>query len=383
MTGRVRLLLLGCIVLPTAGAAPASSAWRTIALADPDPQSDDILAGRERCRRAVEEASTPGRRLHAHAAAANWWLAVPTARPATRWLLGLESPADLEAIRAAAVEARTHLEKCSTLLGEVDARVDTLPTDIAGHLETLQAFADLLSVAATSTATAEGNQAWSKAVRGLAVARESREEETAAAALLWQAYGLAQAGRHARALAVLPEALEPPGVLPFDYLARLLRCRILSDQGHHAAGMALLTQIQGASGNWFKGSARRHLNSARRLAGWVVLTIGRNWHAQLAADAGAAAGLLEALLTETVAGLTGNDGEGIGEVYSLPMAIPILVFLPRSAAGTVTAAIDDDSHEPAASVTQDGESEPPPVEEPDGLSSPTEEAPSPDTLPVE
>jgi len=386
MAGRLRSWWLGCILLAVAGAADVDPpAWRTLAPADADPQSEEILAGQDRCRRAVEEATTPERRLQAHAAAANWWLAVPVARPATRWLLGLSGPADLESIHRAAAEARVHLEQCSSLLGQVGASTGKPPGEVARHLDTLRAFADLLAVATTSTATAEGTDAWNKAVRGLAVARESRDEETAAAALLWQAFGLAQSDRPARALAVLPQALEPPGALPFDYLARLLRCRILSDQGHHAAGMALLTQIRGAAGNWFKGSARRHLNSARRLAGWVALVIGRRWHAQLASDAGAA-GRMEALLAETAAELAGNGGQGTAEVYSLPAAIPILVFFPRPAPATGTVPTGHDSDGQSPTFTREAGSEPPTAtaETPEGPPAAAEEqAPPPDSHPVE
>ena len=352
---RKQLIVVGVIwVLPPAGVvwtlaaplppttrqgdtAPATSSAPATLVLDPtrylaDPS--DHQSALRRARGAIEEVVAAGGealdKAQTHLALANWHLAVPPARPATRWLIGLETKADLETIRASAAEAHEHLgcarrllesEEAKKLQGQAKAR----RRELAKAADVLKSFADLLAEAATPADTEAGRSAWVEVAVGLSATRESGQESVAAAALLWQSFAWEQAGRRDRALESLPDALATPQRLPYDFFCRLLRCRILADGGQHTAALVLSTKILEASRRWFAKPPRPILEARLRLVALLQCRLSRVWMDRFgaAADETGSADALRAALARRYRELFGNGQETV-EVYCLEAAIPML-----------------------------------------------------------
>src|SRR5687767_2870060 len=97
----VGIFLTVCLpVVPTFAAETQPSTQLTTVAFDvaeimADPANSDAGTQRgEVLQKAIDEATTPLDQATAHLAMANWLLAVPTARPATRLLVGYSTPED-------------------------------------------------------------------------------------------------------------------------------------------------------------------------------------------------------------------------------------------------------------------------------------------------
>lgn len=272
----------------------------------------------------------PMDKVLAHLALGNWLLAVPTARPATRWLLGVGEPADAEAIARSAGEALEHITAAEELLkanppGQVSGaertRIRRLTTDaglLKGFAEVMRGLSGELS-----------DQQWSELARGLSAARESETSRIAAAAVVWQAIAWNEAGRRERALAVLPDALTRP-TEPFEFVARLLRCRLLSDAGMHAGAMVLATRIGTSCDEWFGNDNRSQIAARKRLAGVVQWSIGRAWEASLKTATRPSGDEAMKELLATIRKDHFADTARKPQVYMLEYAVPIVVQMPAS-----------------------------------------------------
>ncbi|MEP0844715.1 MAG: hypothetical protein HRF43_18610 [Phycisphaerae bacterium] len=304
-------------------------------LAAPPEASERQRAESHELNVALDNAVEPLDRAVAHLAIANWHLAVPPARPATRWVLGLHEPADAKMISASAEKALEHLAEAGKLLKDQPAEAArgserTRLRRLSTHLKTLRAFADLFAAAGSRAGEKTAPESWSQMALALSEARESENVQVASAAILWQAMAWEQAGRRERALATLPEALAKPDS-SFDFLSRLLRCRLLSDAGQHGAALALAVRIAADTRDWFPQEDKPDLAARNRLVGLLQLKIGQGWAAALKlgtrpSDAELLGGVLEAVRKDLSA-----DGRNSAEVYVLERAVPILVPRPAVA----------------------------------------------------
>jgi hypothetical protein len=263
----------------------------------------------------------------AQLALANWALAVPTAKPATRWLMGFPATGDAAKLNDAVQLAETNLEKARALLkpeaSEVKERRRTLRASVA----TLEAFAKFFAALAHCRPKTTCDPC-GEAALGLAVARESENADIAAAALLWQSLGWELAGRRERALTSLPNALAAPDQLPYDFLSRLLRCRLLAEDGKKSAAIALAIRIQALCDKWFVRQEGPGLEEKRRLVAVLQYQFIREWIGQLDAGDKNIATKLEARLSDVRKHLVDEDSPLT--VYYLETSIPILVQTPKS-----------------------------------------------------
>jgi hypothetical protein len=334
MPQRLNAALLAIILVPSpligSGAAaetPSSSrpAFFDTVLQDPPEVIEAIEKERELFDQKAGEIREPLQRARAELAQANWWIAVPTARPATRLLLGVESPADRNRIAQCAAEARKHLEQGRERLGQVAGadKPDTekQKTELDQSADTVAGFIDLLATVGLPADSETTREAWRKAGRRLALAREADDPDLAAAALLWQAYALDRSGRRERALEALPDTLEEPEHLPYDFLSRLLRCRLMAASGQSAAAVSLLARMEPQLKNWIDNQ-NQDRNNARRLIGLLQYRITREWMDQLSATTRPAADKLEPVLQ--------NIEKSYAEVksprlYYLKTAVPLKI----------------------------------------------------------
>jgi len=350
MTRYATCLLLLAGQLQTAGAsqsAPAQvtqkpatrpAAAFTLDMSRLFVDSPEVLESRrahyQALQRGLADADAPMDRAAAHLAIANWLVAVPTARPATRWVLGMDQAADRQAIAESAEAAQEHLTRAYDLLeSDQQARADGRMSERRGELEAaadiLEPFAQLFAALALAEDPDKFRSACSEAALRLAAAREADDDAVAACALLWQSFGWALAGRGERALISLPDALTRPEHLPYDFMSRLLRCRVLMDAGHYAAAIALTIKTQAACKRWFPLTREpdNSVDSYRRLAALLQCGIGQRWMEQLRASGSAAAARrLEVMLAGVQQALFAGDQPS--KVYHLEPAVPIMVEPP-------------------------------------------------------
>ncbi|HOW73941.1 MAG TPA: hypothetical protein PKY77_25335 [Phycisphaerae bacterium] len=327
---------------PPAATRPAPSFTLNLAaaMADPPTWGAGHAAQLAAMERLSEEVEPPLDRAAAHLAIANWLLAVPTSHAATRWLVGLADDEDLALLADSAASARRHVEKARKELeavGKLTSRPEDGLNDRASRLATtaasLEPFATLLAAGRMTETDEKARQgAWGRVARGLAAARESTDEDLAAGALLWQAFAWQMAGRTERAKSGLPEPLTPPSKPGYDFLARLLRCRLLSDAGQFTAATTLTIEIRRQCSAWFKGDPSNAAAPPQRLAALVQCQIGKRWLQRLRTDpAPAATGPLETMLGELQAAYF-DEAEGRPRVYFLETTIPVTIHPPAQKA---------------------------------------------------
>lgn len=322
------VLTAWAVVGAAAFARAAEFGFSTVLSDAPDVQADvqareaELTGHLDRVRGGLPEAEV-------RVALANWYVAEPAARPATRLLLGLETTDDRRAIVAAAEKASEHIERARQLLEEVEPQADEdkrLKRRLLQMSDTVAAFVELFGAVRLGPDTDEATaETWRKAGRGLAVARESLEPQVAAAAQLWQAYALDRAGRRERALEVLAPALAKPEELPYDLLSRLLRMRLVADSGEYAAAVGLLARMEWALNDWMDNRDQRR-NNARRLVGLLRHKIVTTWLRHLRdAEQVEAAAHLEPMLAEIERGFAEIKQP---DLYYMPTAVPLIVTMP-------------------------------------------------------
>lgn len=301
--------------------------WNKV-LAD-SPELADRLAGeRKRLESQIEKAGDSTATAQAQLALANWWLAVPTARPATRWLIGAETASDRKTMVEAGEESTRLIEAALATLAEPST---TTPTDeikktrsrLEQSADTLASFAAIFKLAELKAAEESTQRAWRKAGSGLAIVRESDDAELAAAAQLWQAFAHTQAGNLERALDTLPDALLKPEHLPYDLMGRLLRCRLLAEADRYSAATALPSRMEAVVKDWVPSQDR---NNTRRLIAFVQYHIVRDWIDKLRSSTRpAAVETLEPILAGIDADFSDLKSPSI---YYMTTAVPVKVVAP-------------------------------------------------------
>ncbi len=115
----------------------------------------------------------------------------------------------------------------------------------------------------------------------LSILREDSDGAVMSASGLWQAIVRSKMDDTDRALDVLPLALAQVRnkSLAQSFFARILRCELLAKRGEYAASLALLTNIEELSDDWFGRRAKRDV--AARTASWMQLNVLKRWHQSL------------------------------------------------------------------------------------------------------
>ena len=332
--------------------------WNTV-LADPEDTASRLAAERQKIETQTAALDAPLSKAQGQLALANWWLGVATARPATRWLLGADTDADRKSIARAAEKASSSIEIARTLLSSQAAQSkDAGQKETRNRLEqsadNLAVFAVLFEVADQDPKAETTREAWRKAARKLAVAREAEDSQLAAAAQLWQAFALTRAGNRERALEILPDALAKPDRLPYDLMSRLLRCRMLADAGQFAVATSLLSRMETMLKAWLTKQPQDR-NTVRRLLSFVQYRVVTQWAGQLRTSSRPTAA---APLAPVLKSIDDDFNEvKAPAIYYLPTAVPTLVTVPSSAAKPTTTPATSkpapSSRKPATSQSQD------------------------------
>lgn len=278
----------------------------------------------------------------ARLALANWQLAVPAAQASTLWVAGLADDEQLDFLARWGDEAGRQVEQALAQLRELK-RADLDKESWRHRRQLMSAARTLRAYAALPAALRlrDNDEAFAEACHdsalGLAVARESADEQLAAAAKLWQSFALELAGRRERVLRTLDDVLKTPAVLPYDFMGRLLRCRIVVAEGNYAAGLALYLRMYELSGAWFRlHEEEKQVDSAHRLILSAAMNAGRQWSlhtsdSALAEDIEELNGKLQRLM---------NEPSNAIAMYRMEFALPIIVepiTMDRSIAQTAPA----------------------------------------------
>ncbi len=309
--------------------APAASGEVDLAacLADPPDFAGKLDARITEFREAVEAADSPVARAAAHLAAANWLIGTATSRPAVRWLVGMERPDDPAHLAAKAKQAREHLDKARAALksaGQDKSPSSKKIAELRLAADSLEPFVEVFAAAGLGGDADKRKAAFAEAALGLAVTRESDNPELSACALLWQSLAWEHAGRRERAMVSLPTALVRPGQPAFDFLARLLRCRLAAEEGRCAAAFALARRVRAECDLWFPKEPPDQLAARRRLAAATQYRIGQAWLGQLAkSNSKSATDDVKAMLVGLRDVL--YDKNTPGAVYVPESVVPILV----------------------------------------------------------
>lgn len=273
------------------------------------------------------EAEDPLDRAAAHLAIANWHLAVPPAMSATRWLMGLDEAADRRLIAESAKIASVDIERAQAVLKAARGQAKKRLRELNSAAETLGLFVDLFLIVDSKQEGEAYRLTCADTALNLAIARESDDPAVASCALLWQSFAFNLAERRDRALVSLPQALEAPKYLPYDFMSRLLRCKILAELGRYAAATGLSIRIRAACQQWFKGETDEGITARCRLAALLQCRIGQLWMEQLSSsDSKVAASRLEASLVRLQESVFSSEQPQ--EVYYLDPAVPIIVKPP-------------------------------------------------------
>ena len=313
---------------------PAGGVDVAVLLADVDEQPDEPT-GRyvQRATGLIEKGGTELERAAGHMAMANHELSLVIARPASRWLLGVVTPADRQRIADAAARAQEHIEQARRLLPKSPAEGEPgrRQAQLGRWADMLEPFAAMFSHAAVATQPTEQRAMWSDFALDLAENRESDQVELAAASLMWQTFAWEQAGKSERAMVSLPNAWSKPRIMPWDMMSRLLRCRILADEGQYVAANTLLIRIRGMCEGWLQGQPVQTIVGWKKLTAVMQYVILNQWRTRWQNAQSKPADL--AAIDEMLADLRQREleADSIPPVYLLRHAIPLLVTLPEVA----------------------------------------------------
>jgi hypothetical protein len=300
---------------------------------------------------AIDAARTPLDRAAARLALANWILAVPTAKPATKWLLNMAGDKDRKALASAAADAEKLIKEARLLYKKPPTTTTSAPTtrkfdEMAGlspaerKLETvanqLTPFVGVMATAAGSPNMSKEKAERSVAARALAPLREVDNPELAASALMWQAFIWNLAGRDGRSTVSLPSATVPPEQPSYDFISRMIRLQILTDNDQFAAALAMAAKVRANCDEWFSKESPEKVRSRERLAALVQCSVGNQWMLALRRDGFPSnADRLEYQLIQ----LQDTVFKGLKSpiaIYTLERSIPILVQ-PHKAGGESSA----------------------------------------------
>lgn len=236
----------------------------------------DTLAAIEELLQRAQGAADAPTRLQQNLEAAQRLLADVLEPPVTTRFLELPADLGMEESRLT-----THLDRVDGILRDAASTLDEkdpgLSDDIAAplrrRLKTLEAFTGAFRAFLLPASSDARHQA---ALR-LSPVLEDDDPVVAEAAGFWQALLRLESADPAAALLVLPHAFTELDRrhLPWDFFARLQRCRAIAATGGFPTAVTLLMQIEDRCGQWLPpGGPDR---AAERAALWLQMVILRKW----------------------------------------------------------------------------------------------------------
>jgi hypothetical protein len=224
------------------------------------------------------------------------------------------------------------------LLEKADAQLAVLPEgpvdmkSLRYRLDALQAFADALRGYLLAGTESDPNKAARRAASRVSVLLEDSNPQVVASAALWYASLRGREADREAALSVLDVPLSDPRpqAMPHAFFTRLLRCRLLAEQGGYAAALALLMQIEEQCERWFVEESDRA--NARRAAIWVEIEVLGAWYDRLSDPAQS---VERQWCAERMAALSADGfGSGPATVLRLTLAVPLLALPPKTDGGS-------------------------------------------------
>lgn len=243
---------------------------------------------------ASEQATNSETRVSLRLEAANEILAHQLEPNASRALLFLPSDEDLADPR----DLVTALDRAAAILAQVASELDSQPGDGAetptwlsaarAQHRTMASFSVGLRNLLLTNDQEMGSDGARLAAAVLAPLREESHQGVALAATLWQATLRHRNEDRDRALASLAPALAKATGAGWRYalFSRLLRCRLIADQGAYAVALALLVQLEELSVRWLADSEQHELWI--RTVHLLRIEILSKWYASLDPEAQAA-----------------------------------------------------------------------------------------------
>jgi hypothetical protein len=256
---------------------------------------------------------------------ANRLLAIPTGRAATRWLIGIDAEGDQELLSQCGQASQEYVERAKASLKSADDLPRREKRKLQNVAFTLEAFAGLFRAADPAVIEGSAASTYRRSGRTLAVVGEDVDPVVASCAQMWQAFAWQLAGRRERAMASLPGALQKPNQLPYDFLSRLLRCRIVLEADQPVTATALTVRIRVSCDRWF--SSDKVARSAARLAALLQMRATQAWLKALGDSDPEASDRLRAILADVQAELFPPNA--VSDVYFLEEAVPILIAEPK------------------------------------------------------
>ncbi|MCP4593386.1 MAG: hypothetical protein GY842_21835 [bacterium] len=318
---------------PESMATPAASSWVLSRSAYPEGIQDETAyqshwrTRRQAYAEAARRVADPESSIEYSLAAANLVLSYETEPYASRWLLGLERGGDVVALRAALQDAQASLKRAAEQAEGLAPSDDERAASLRRELDMLVAFTGALDALWSAADEPETLQARRRGAVYLAVLLEHEREDIAASALLWQAVLYQQMGRLERVAGLVPLATEAVGgeAWPYELFTRLLRCRLIAEQGGYAAACSVLLQLEERVHDWTQDGVLQ--DRASRAATLVRRQILEQWRGALDPDDDTAV----AWCGEAIARLdrTASPDGGVAQVYRLGSTIPLIVTLPE------------------------------------------------------
>ncbi len=283
----------------------------------------------------AEQADNRTARGEWYLAAANLILAYTLEPACSRTLLGIPAPEDRLAepsqIKSAMDKARAFLDHAAEDLRktpEAEAESDERKKTLLRRLESLQALRDGLHAQLLPWDDGETPAFARRAASRLSILLEDTNPRVTAAATLWQAALRLREADWQAALSVLdlPLSDPPKQAVAHGFFARLLRCRVLAEQGGSAAALALLMQLEERCEDWYRDETDR-ANAVRAVA-LVQLQVLGSWYDRLSDPGQKAARQWCADRMSTIR--EARFGMAGASVYRLGAAIPIIVEPPAN-----------------------------------------------------
>lgn len=270
----------------------------------------------------LPQTKAPADRAQLLLSLANLRLARQAEPPLSRVLLGDESKQTLLALEHAADKALAEIAQADKLLDKLDKGKATDKV-VARKLESWrQAVVQLEPLAVGMKALVSGKDL-DRAITALEPLLKGKPVKTSSMAGLLHKALLLRAGKIDKLLEVTAVVLVPPKELPYDFFARLLRCRGLMAQGHWPLAVALTAQLDAACEGWVDKSRLAETQWAARMMriqasqGWAR-ALQESKHVEAARQRREAAGRLrKKLIAQEKAG-----------AYRLVLAAPVLVEPP-------------------------------------------------------
>lgn len=221
-------------------------------------------------------------------AQANYILAYEVEPACTYKLLQLEDQPELDIqpqqLQAAFDRADRAIHQATEIINNIPAPE---PDDdhknqltLRKSLDILQAFAKAQRVYLLQDTENTQSDA-RRAASGLSALVEMDQPTIASAATFWQSCIRNRKSDHKAVLSRLEYALAhvQKSTMPYSFFARLLRCRILADQGGHALSLSLLIQMEEHSREWFFNAAQ--FDHIYRTIGLTQIQTLSAWHEKL------------------------------------------------------------------------------------------------------